>query len=100
MGVYSLVLVVGVDQLLAAVSPFETFVVLYVGPDQILPLASAVGAAVGVLLIVWHRVTALCRRLWQFRTQKAAAAGSEREPRTEMASANSRISRGEEGSVG
>jgi hypothetical protein len=99
-GVYSLVLVVGVDQFMAAVSPLETIVVLYVGPDQILPLASALGAAVGVLLIVWHRMAALCRRLWQLCSKKAAASGSEPVPHTEVAPADGRMSHSKEGSAG
>ena len=36
---------------------------LYAGPDQILPLASALGGLIGVLLIWWSRVTALCIKL-------------------------------------
>ena len=39
-------------------------VFLYVGPDQLLPLFSALGAVIGLLLIIWHRVTALFRRVW------------------------------------
>jgi hypothetical protein len=99
-GVSSLVLVVAVDQFLAAVSPLETMVVLYVGPDQILPMASAIGAAVGVLLIVWHRAAALGRRLWQLCTKKAAATPSEHGPRKGVAPADSRISKGEKGPIG
>ena len=37
-------------------------VVLYVGPDQMLPVMSALGAVIGVLLMVWNRVVALVRR--------------------------------------
>jgi hypothetical protein len=99
-GVSSLVLVVGVDQFLAAVSPLETMVVLYVGPDQILPMASAIGAAVGVLLIVWHRAAALCRRLWQFCTKKAGATPSEREPHKGVSPTDARISQREKESIG
>ena len=36
---------------------------LYAGPDQILPLASALGGLIGVLLIWWSRVAALFARL-------------------------------------
>ncbi|MBI4516674.1 MAG: hypothetical protein HY699_12755 [Deltaproteobacteria bacterium] len=38
---------------------------LYIGPDQMLPLTSAVGAAIGVLLIVWQHVVALVRKGWR-----------------------------------
>ena len=100
MGVSSLMLVVGMDQFLAAVSPLETMVVLYVGPDQILPLASALGAAVGMLLIVWQRVATLWRKLWQLCTKKAAAAGSASGPRQGVTPTDSRISQREEGSIG
>jgi len=39
-------------------SPF----LLYVGPDQMLPVMSALGAVVGVLLVFWHRAIGLARR--------------------------------------
>jgi hypothetical protein len=58
-------------------SSLPHFVMLYVGPDQLLPLASALGAAVGVLLMVWHRVVAIGRRVWQLRTKKKVDAASE-----------------------
>lgn len=41
----------------------------YVGPDQILPLTSVLGAIVGVLLIFWRYVVALFRRVVQFFTR-------------------------------
>jgi hypothetical protein len=44
--------------------------ILYIGPDQFLPLASALGAIVGVLLMWWHRFADLVRRAWQFFTKK------------------------------
>ena len=100
MGAYSLIVVVGMEQFPTAVTPLETMVFLYVGPDQILPLASALGAAVGVLLIVWHRVAAQCRRLWQLCTKKSAPAASENGPRQGVTPADGHISQGEEGSVG
>src|SRR5262249_16797537 len=53
-------------------SAIQSFVLLYVGPDQILPLTSALGAVIGVLLIVWHRVVAAVRKGWQWlRTRRA-----------------------------
>ena len=45
--------------------PLGTFVLLYVGPDQILPLTSVLGALIGLLLIFWHRAVAVVRRVWQ-----------------------------------
>lgn len=41
--------------------PSLMWVVLYVGPDLILPLTSAFAAIVGVLLMFWHRVMGLLR---------------------------------------
>jgi hypothetical protein len=39
--------------------------VLYVGPDQILPLTSFLGAIIGILLIFWRYVVSLAGRVWQ-----------------------------------
>ena len=39
-------------------------VVLYIGPDQIMPLASALGAIVGVALMFWNRVVGLAHKCW------------------------------------
>jgi hypothetical protein len=40
-------------------------VVLYIGPDLIVPLTSALAAIAGVLLMFWNRVTELVRRGWR-----------------------------------
>ena len=37
---------------------------LYVGPDQILPVTSALAAVVGFLLICWRQVVAFVTKLW------------------------------------
>ena len=37
-------------------------VMLYVGPDQLLPLASIFGAIGGALMIFWRQVVSLTRR--------------------------------------
>jgi hypothetical protein len=39
---------------------------LYAGPDQLLPLMSALGAIVGVLLVFWQRFVGSIRRASQF----------------------------------
>ena len=39
---------------------------LYVGPDQILPLTSVLGGVIGVLLMFWHRVVGAARKALQF----------------------------------
>lgn len=43
---------------------FSTLPLLYVGPDQILPLASFLSAFVGLLLIFWRYVVGLVKRAW------------------------------------
>jgi len=45
-------------------------VFLYIGPDQLLPLASFVGAAIGIILIIWHRAVSFMRKVWQFFSKK------------------------------
>ncbi len=39
-------------------------VVLYVGPDQIMPLVSAFGAVVGIALMFWNRLVGLAHKCW------------------------------------
>jgi hypothetical protein len=39
-------------------------VMLYVGPDQIMPITSALGALVGVALMFWNRITGFVARTW------------------------------------
>ena len=51
----------GVDHL----SGLITILPLYVGPDQLMPLASALGAIIGVLLLFWHRAVSLGWKVWQ-----------------------------------
>jgi hypothetical protein len=38
-------------------------VVLYIGPDQILPVTSFIGGAVGLLLMFWHKVMGVMRKV-------------------------------------
>jgi hypothetical protein len=45
-------------------------VVLYVGPDQILPLTSIVGALVGIVLIGWRYLVGLAGRLRQYLSRR------------------------------
>ena len=62
------------DHVLPFVSTLGTIFFLYVGPDQLLPLASVLGAVIGVLLIVWNRVTAFLRKILQSFSKKENAA--------------------------
>lgn len=41
------------------------FITLYIGPETMLPLASALAAIGGVLLMFWQRFAAIVRRLWR-----------------------------------
>jgi len=45
-------------------------VVLYVGPDQLLPFTSFIGAAIGILLMFWNRALGIARRAWQLLTRR------------------------------
>ena len=39
--------------------------VLYIGPDVFLPITSAFAAVVGVVLMFWHRLLTLGRKLFR-----------------------------------
>jgi hypothetical protein len=45
-------------------------VIAYVGPDQILPFTSFIGAALGVLLLFWNRAVGTARRIWSLLWRK------------------------------
>lgn len=55
--------------LLVSIQRFP-LVLLYAGPDQLLPLASFLGAVIGVLLIGWQRLIMFVRRVLQFLSAK------------------------------
>jgi hypothetical protein len=40
--------------------------ILYVGPDQILPFTSALAAVGGAIMIFWRQVTGAARRIFGF----------------------------------
>lgn len=71
MGVHNFVVQLGPDHILRMATSSRALVFLYVGPDQMLPLTSALGAIVGVLLMFWHRVVALVRKAWRLLLQKS-----------------------------
>jgi len=73
MSLHPLFFPVSLDQL-------QPVVILYVGPETILPLTSALAAIVGVLLLVWHRVVELVRKTWWFCTNKAQSASKTQLP--------------------
>ncbi len=53
-------------------------VLLYVGPDQIMPLASVLSAIVGVAIMFWHRLVGLIRKCVGVFTRRART--SQRDP--------------------
>ena len=52
-------------------------VLLYIGPDQIMPLTSALGAVVGLALMFWNRLVALAVKCWAMCVRRL---GRERQP--------------------
>lgn len=55
---------------LPEVSQFLPVILLYIGPETMLPLASALAAIAGVLLMFWQRFVGLLRKLWQLIVRK------------------------------
>jgi hypothetical protein len=50
--------------------PLLPTIILYIGPETILPLTSAIAAIFGFLLIFWQRVVGLIRKIWRFIARK------------------------------
>jgi hypothetical protein len=46
-------------------SRYLLFITLYIGPETMLPLVSALAAIGGVLLMFWQRFVGIVRRLWR-----------------------------------
>ena len=46
-------------------SQAQPWMILYIGPDLLLPFTSAIAAAVGVVLMFWHRLTGWVRSVWR-----------------------------------
>jgi hypothetical protein len=59
--------VVDPNALMSLRPPLDIFgglpVVLYIGPDQILPVTSFIGGVIGFLLMFWHRLIDLTRKV-------------------------------------
>ena len=56
----------------AKVDSLLPIVILYIGPETMLPLVSALAAIGGVLLMFWHRFVGLVQKLWRLITSKQA----------------------------
>jgi hypothetical protein len=52
------------------VTSLDSAALLYIGPDQLLPFSSFLGAALGFLLMFWNRIVGAFRRLRQFRQRR------------------------------
>ncbi len=52
------------------VHQFFPIIMLYIGPETILPLTSALAAILGVLLMFWQRFVGLLRKLWRLIVRK------------------------------
>ena len=66
MGIPSLDLYFFTSQLMGLDSTLMGFMVLYLGPETILPLTSFLAAVVGVLLIFWRYVVGVVKRSFHF----------------------------------
>jgi hypothetical protein len=55
--IWNLILSVDISQPL-------TILLLYGGPDQILPLVSIIGTIIGFLLIMWRRLVMFMSKMW------------------------------------
>ena len=53
-----------------SITQWFAWVALYVGPDLLLPLTSALAAIAGVLLMFWNRVIGFVRAGWRRITGK------------------------------
>jgi len=55
------------DQLLLSsnVASFAPIIMLYIGPETMLPLLSGLAALGGVLLMFWQRFVGLVRKIWR-----------------------------------
>lgn len=55
---------------------------LYGGPDAVMPIASVLAGIIGVLLMLWQRVIGFCRRLYQSYRQHPTKLPSKHPPST------------------
>jgi hypothetical protein len=62
----------GLDNLASStdVIQYLPMIMLYIGPETMLPLASALAAIGGVLLIFWHRLVGFIRKIWRVIARK------------------------------
>lgn len=64
------ILILGIDDASGMARALGPLAMLYVGPDQILPLTSFLGALFGILLIFWRYVVNLAGKVRQLFTRR------------------------------
>jgi hypothetical protein len=52
----------------------DPVILAYIGPETVLPLASVIGAIVGVLLMIWQRILFFVRGVYAWMARKSASA--------------------------
>jgi hypothetical protein len=70
-----------------------TLVFLYAGPDQLLPLASFIGAVIGVLLIGWQRLVMFVRRVLHLLARKFQPSAKKVKPATAGAKHSAKVTK-------
>ena len=62
----------GLDKLVSStnVIQYGPIILLYIGPETMLPLASALAAIGGILLMFWQRIVGLIRKFWRLMIRK------------------------------
>jgi undecaprenyl pyrophosphate phosphatase UppP len=75
-GLHAPEMLVSVQTILGAFSRVP-IVVAYVGPDQIMPLASVLGAIVGVAVMFWHKLVGLVRKVLGLFTRRGQSTRSD-----------------------
>jgi hypothetical protein len=53
-------------------SEVQPWMLLYIGPDLLLPFTSAIAATVGVVLMFWQRLTRWVRSFWRMLFRREA----------------------------
>jgi hypothetical protein len=61
MDIFALALFVGHFPALLADAPLQSTVLLYLGPETIMPVGSFLAAALGIFLIFWRQTLAIAR---------------------------------------
>ena len=48
-------------------NPVELFMLLYVGPDQVMPVMSILATIAGLVMVFWNKVLSVVRRVFGLR---------------------------------